>query len=541
MHLGRIGTHTRDGRFPWRGAALLLLAAALVFGAATLLRGTEYDENYSVFVTGGIARPAWPTTPFTATEVPAPFHDHADLGTVTELIRRTDVHPPLYFWLLHGWRAVVGDGLPALRLLSVVCALGALLAWMRAAWLAGLPPLVTGALLALSYGFGLTGHVVRGYALAHLLVGLTVLAAVAAWRKPGLLRAGLAGLAGGLACLTNYLAVFPVGVVLAWLVLTTPGWGRRLRVALVAGVPCLALLGMAGSVWLSQRASAVSQSAEQFDALPLLATLARLAQYEAAILLGGLPLYVPAGLPRAALGAALVLLLVAVALAMLWRWRGLGPLRWMWLAAALAPPLGLLVLGALFGTVPVELRYLVLGAPFFAVLGAATVQAWYREAPRAAAWGLGLVLAVQAAGTLGMVLHPATQQPFRAAVAALAPALRPPTLLLVPFGQDGVGIVGSLLRELPPDQPILVLRTADAAAVPDRVAGACRLLLLGFGERDRASAAQVAAAAAALAAAPGWREDAVLWREERGGLARLYLAGPGCMPGAGRDTGQERR
>ncbi|MFC7542692.1 hypothetical protein ACFQU2_28930 [Siccirubricoccus deserti] len=63
MHLGRIGTHTRDGRFPWRGAALLLLAAALVFGAATLLRGTEYDENYSVFVTGGIARPAWPTTP----------------------------------------------------------------------------------------------------------------------------------------------------------------------------------------------------------------------------------------------------------------------------------------------------------------------------------------------------------------------------------------------------------------------------------------------------------------------------------------------
>ncbi|MFC7542693.1 hypothetical protein ACFQU2_28935 [Siccirubricoccus deserti] len=403
--------------------------------------------------------------------MPAPFHDHADLGTVTELIRRTDVHPPLYFWLLHGWRAVVGDGLPALRLLSVVCALGALLAWMRAAWLAGLPPLVTGALLALSYGFGLTGHVVRGYALAHLLVGLTVLAAVAAWRKPGLLRAGLAGLAGGLACLTNYLAVFPVGVVLAWLVLTTPGWGRRLRVALVAGVPCLALLGMAGSVWLSQRASAVSQSAEQFDALPLLATLARLAQYEAAILLGGLPLYVPAGLPRAALGAALVLLLVAVALAMLWRWRGLGPLRWMWLAAALAPPLGLLVLGALFGTVPVELRYLVLGAPFFAVLGAATVQAWYREAPRAAAWGLGLVLAVQAAGTLGMVLHPATQQPFRAAVAALAPALRPPTLLLVPFGQDGVGIVGSLLRELPPDQPILVLRTADAAAVPDRVAG----------------------------------------------------------------------
>jgi hypothetical protein len=541
MQPGRIGFLTRDDGFPWRGAAVLLLAAALLLGAATLLRGTEYDENYSVFVTGGIARPAWPTTPFTAADMPAPFVDHADLGTVTALIRRTDVHPPLYFWLLHGWRAVVGDGLPALRALSVLCALGALLAWMRVAWLAGLPPLVTGALLTLSYGFGLTGHVVRGYALAHLLVALTVLAAVAAWRQLGLLRCGLAGLAGGLACLANYLAVFPVGVTLAWLVLTTPGWGRRLRVALVAGLPCLALLAVAGDVWLAQRELAVSQSAQQFEALSPLATLARLAQYEAAILLGGLPLYVPAGLPRAALGAGLVLLLVAVALAMLWRWRGLGPLRWLWLAAALAPPLGLLALGGLFGTVPVELRYLVLGAPFLAALGAATADAWGQRAPRAAAWGLGLVLAVQAAGTLGMVLHPATQQPFRAAVAVLAPALQPPTLLLVPFGQDGVGIVGSLLRELPPDQPILVLRSADAAAVPARVAGACRLLLLGFGERDRASAAQVAAAAAALAAAPGWREAAVLWREERGGLARLYLAGPGCGREGGRVISQDGR
>jgi hypothetical protein len=528
VQAGRIPLFTREAGFPRRGAALLLLAAALVFGAATLLRGTEYDENYSVFVTGGIARPAWPSTPFTAADLPAPFQAHADLSTVTELIRRTDVHPPLYFWLLRGWRAVVGDGLPALRALSVLCALGALLAWMRAAWLAGLPPLVTGGLLVLSYGFSLTGHVVRGYALAQLLVGLTVLAAVAAWRQPGLLRAGLAGLAGGLACLANYLAVFPVGVVLAWMVLATPGWGRRLRVALVAGLPCMALLGIAASVWLAQRASAVSQSAEQFEALSPLATLARLAQYEAAILLGGLPLYVPPGLPRALLGGALVLLLAGVALAMLWRWRGLGPLRWMWLGGALAPPLGLLALGLLFGTVPVELRYLVLGAPFLAALGAATAGSWGRLAPRATAWGLGLVLAVQATATLGMLLHPATQQPFRAAVAALAPELRSPTLLLVPFGQDGVGIVGSLLRELPPDQPILVLRPADAGAVLDRVAGACRLVLLGFGERDRASAAQVAAAAAALAAAPGWRQAVVPWREERGGEARLYLGGPGC-------------
>lgn len=33
----------------------------------------------------------------------------------------TDVHPPLYFWLLHFWRALVGDGEFAVRFLSVLC------------------------------------------------------------------------------------------------------------------------------------------------------------------------------------------------------------------------------------------------------------------------------------------------------------------------------------------------------------------------------------------------------------------------------------
>ena len=43
---------------------------------------------------------------------------------------------------------------------------------MAAAWRAGLPPVAVGLATVLAYGFGYTGHIARGFALAHLLVAL---------------------------------------------------------------------------------------------------------------------------------------------------------------------------------------------------------------------------------------------------------------------------------------------------------------------------------------------------------------------------------
>jgi uncharacterized membrane protein len=39
-----------------------------------------------------------------------------------------DIHPPLYYLVLHYWRSVFGEGMAALRLLSVLC--GVLLVWV---------------------------------------------------------------------------------------------------------------------------------------------------------------------------------------------------------------------------------------------------------------------------------------------------------------------------------------------------------------------------------------------------------------------------
>lgn len=531
------------GPFPRRGAMLVLLLAALVLAAAAALRSVEHDESYSVFVTGAIERPAWPSTVFSPAEVQEPFVARTDAAGTARSLLETDVHPPLYFWALGAWRWLAGDGLLALRGLSILFALGAVLAWMAAAWRAGLPPLAVGLAVTLAYGFGYTGHIARGFALAHLLIAVTVLAALEIRRGAAEDRHGaaaawtaVAGFSAGLAAFTNYLAVFPAAAVLAWMVLTAPGWDRRVRTALVAGLPFLLVLGGAVYFFLAQKDSRHGQ----FDPFALLPSVQRLAKFNAANLFGGLPLYVE-GAASAAVGGTLALLLLAAALAVASAWRRLGPTRWLWLGGALAPSAGVLALGAAFGNTPIELRYIAFAAPFAAALIAAAAGAWARTAPRAAAAGFGLVLAVQAAGTAGMALHPATQQPFRRAVAAAAPHLGDDGILLVPFAEDGVGVTGGVLREAPPHQKMLVLRLDDAAAAPERAAEFRRAVLLGLG--DKGGAEQARAASAALRADPSWHSLGLAWSDYRGGFAEVFEhdAPGGRNPVAGGQRGTPPR
>ena len=546
------------GRFGWRAAALVLLLAAVVLTGAAAWRSTEHDEIYSVFVTGGIARPEWPSTVFTPAEVEEPFQVRTDAADTARLLRDTDVHPPLYFWALGAWRDLAGDGLLALRGLSILFALAAIAAWMAAAWRAGLPPVAVGVATALAYGFGYTGHIARGFALAHLLLALLSLAALEVWRREVARRAGggsrrkddgpekrrlggarrsgadraapewatlawaaFAGCAAGLACFTNYLAVFPAAAVLAWMALAAPpprDWNRRVRIALAAALPFGLLLGAALYFFLAQKDSRTGQ----FDPFSPLPALLRLARFNAANLFGGLPLYLE-GAAATAVSAGLAALLLLATLAILGAWRRLGPTRWLWAAGALAPSAGLLVLGVVFGNTPVELRYVAFSAPFAAALVAGAAGVWARGAPRAARAGFGLVLGVQAAGTVGMALHPSTQQPFRDALATLAPRLGEDSVLAVPFADDGVGVTGSLLREAPPDQKVLVLRLSDAAAVTERAAGFRRVVLLGLGDRDGAK--QARSASAALHADPSWRSLGLAWSDFRGGFAEVFERG----------------
>ncbi|WP_237216911.1 hypothetical protein [Falsiroseomonas oryziterrae] len=500
------------GAVPRRVVLLVLLLAALVLGGAAALRSTEYDETYTRLVTGPVPRPHWPTTPFTPSEAAAGFEAVVGPAAIARQLRETDVHPPLYFWLAGAWRAAGGTSVEALRALSVLLSVGAVAAFMAAARAAALPAVATGLATALAYGFAYTGGVARGFALAHLLLGVATLCTVLAWKRRSLASAALAGLAAGGASFTNYLAVFPAGAVLGWLLIAPVAAGVRLRLLAAAAVPfLLAQLGNL-SFFMAQRGS----RPDQFDAFDPIGALVLLGQFNAANLFGGLPLYAE-GLARPVLAAALAALLAICALAVALRWQALGPTRWLWLGGFVAPSAGLLLLGAVFGTMPIELRYLAFAAPFAGAMLAGAAAGWARAAPRLAPAALLAVLIVQAAGAIGMALHPATQQTYRHALRAVGPLLGPGTLLLVPHGNDGVGIVGGVLAEAPRDQPLLVIRADQADGLPAQTAAHARLVLLGITDRD--GAVQAAAARSALAADPRWGEARIAWRDARRGFA----------------------
>ncbi|MFC7689640.1 hypothetical protein ACFQY5_08420 [Paeniroseomonas aquatica] len=392
---------------------------------------------------------------------------------------------------------------------------------MLTAWRVGLSPLMVGLLISFSYGFGYTGHIARGFALAHLLIAVTVFAVVEVVRsgvtapRSSLAWAAIAGLASGLATMTNYLAVFPAAAVLAWVFFAAVSWKRHLWIVFTAGIPFCMTMIISLYFFVVQKDSRTGQ----FEPFSPFSMLARLAQFNMANLFGGLPLYVE-GAARTAVGGSLAVLLLVVVAAAAYRWRQLGQTRWLWLSGALAPSAGLVGLGIAFGNSPVELRYVAFAAPFAAMLIASAATAWGRLAPVATAAVLGLVLTVQFAGTLGMQLHSATQQPFRLAIAAASPYLGDSSVLLVPFGNDGVGITGSVLREISPAQSVLTMSNTNAQSVPLR-ASAYKMAVM-FGVSDRDGREQINVASAALRGHPSWCSSGIVWHDFRGGYIEVF-------------------
>ncbi|HEX2939474.1 MAG TPA: hypothetical protein VHO91_00395, partial [Rhodopila sp.] len=171
--------------------------------------------------------------------------------------------------------------------------------------------------------------------------------------------------------------------------------------------------------------------------------------------------------------------------------------RPMLMAAALATTAGLLLLGAVFNNTPIELRYLSFGLPFIGLLLART----------GLSLPLVLLLTVQSAGIAGLLFAPQTMQPAQAA-AREAARVAGNGVVLVPYGNDGVGIVGAFGIEAPPDLHLLLVRPSDT---PDRILariGPARRVVLALLPQDRDSTATLPLMRAALSA-PNWRPVAI--------------------------------
>jgi hypothetical protein len=506
-------------------ATSLLVLAGLLLGGVAMSRPPEYDEAYSIFLTAGDARPDWPAGVFRPADVRGLFSGDAGFGQIARDLRLGDVHPPLYFWLLEIWRRAFGPSWLAARLLSVLSSVGALAVLAKLAGLAGIPVGPAILVTVLSYGFAYTGTVARGFALAQFLnvVGVALVFAAArgpvqngvagAEKKTGLLRrfmrkrapsrdaarhdgdgawvksrelsAGLGGVALGAAGFANYLAVFVGLAALCWLGFTQR---RRLLPALAGFV---AFLPADAWFFSAQRAS----RAGQFESFSWPHALALLVRDSGAVLFGGLPVYAGRAGPAVAL-ALFLLLLICVGFVI----KNSSPDQKLFALTAGATPIGLLALGAVFGNTPIEIRYLAFGVPFLALLLAASL-------PRPL---LVLYLGVQGCAILGLVTAQATMQPQALAAREAAAIATPETLVLVPFGNDGVGIPGPFIAAAPYYMRIFLLR---AGAVPD-LRRETRVILAGI-DADAASGGAIRTVTATFSGSKCWRDEA-------NGLVQLY-------------------
>jgi hypothetical protein len=448
-----------------------LALACVVLVTIAWCRAPEYDEAYSLFLTAGHARPAWPTGIFTAGSVRHFYTGHAGFAEIAHDLRSGDIHPPLYFWALALWRGLVGPSWFAARLLSVLFTLAGLSLLACLARAAAVPVYPALFIALFSYGFAYTGIVARDFALAQscAIAGVLLLFLAARDGRPLLALAG--GCAFGAACFSNYLTLFTALAAGLWLTGTRP----RLSLAALAGF--LPFLPACGWFFAAQRHA----RGGQFEAFSLPHAILLLAKDSGAAVFGGLPLY--AGHLAAPLALALAALFLICLVFVRRRGHAAAPL-FAWLA--LATPCGLLALGLIFGNTPIEIRYLAFSLPYLALLLAPAL-------PRPL---LASLLSVQVCALAGLAFAPATMQPQ--AACARAAAARPGTLIMLPFGNDGVGIPGPFIAAAPDGMRILLLHPGP---VP-HLAG--WLVPLAIDNASRALAAQTGVAPG-CPAAHGWR------------------------------------
>jgi mannosyltransferase len=260
----------------WPPAALTLLAAALRLSTLDL-QSFWYDEAFT------------------------PVHVlHPSLWATLRSVVHTENTPPLWYLLAWADSRVLGTGELALRLPSALAGIATVLvAWAIGRELAGRrTAIVCAALVAVNPLFVWYSQEARAYALFVLMGALAMLCFLRLQREPTPQRTAAFAVAGALALLSHYFAVFLLIPMALWLL-----YDRRTRRASLPAIAALVIVGAAlvplisaqgghGTQWigrwpLSQRLEAIPQyfltgysgaplghGVELLVALPILAGLA---------------------------------------------------------------------------------------------------------------------------------------------------------------------------------------------------------------------------------------------------------------------------
>jgi mannosyltransferase len=153
-------------------------------------------------------------------EVITTFAARPPAGEIYSSISVNDTHPPGYHILLHYWGALFGYGLIPLRMFSVVTSLLCIPAvyFLGRALMGHKVGVLAAAMMAISPFQIFHGQQARMYPLLTLMVLLTTLAFVAAWRRGGAWRWALFGLAATLGLYTQVYFLFSLFALNLWAV-----------------------------------------------------------------------------------------------------------------------------------------------------------------------------------------------------------------------------------------------------------------------------------------------------------------------------------
>jgi hypothetical protein len=390
------------------GVMALLLVAAAVRMPSLLVRSIWEDEATTLLETAGHFSPTWPSEPVYAGVLKKQYLEGTPtLGAIVEGLRRVDVHPPVYYSLLSLWRRWLGFSLETARTLSLICSLATILVLyllLRSARIENpLVPTLIYSLTTVAIDYGTDA---RSYALATLLIMSSALYAYLASEhapyhsKRAIIYALVMAVGCGIAFHTNYLTLFPTGVILLWSVMYLwRAWG----------VAALAFPLIAASIW----ALSLSTVLSQFNR-PILGHSGFVGIVAEVVNVFGLTLgvlWTPKFIPRPQIRAfnnlailvisygGWLILISTTLVQLLRRWSATNRKFWiLWFGLAIAPPLGLFLIDLLLDKVLHQIRYFVYAGPALAVFAAYGVARLMSSRPRLGTLVLMLLLGVQITG-----------------------------------------------------------------------------------------------------------------------------------------------
>jgi mannosyltransferase len=160
-------------------------------------------------VVAGIGLRFWTTSDLWLDEALTVNIARLPLADIPDALRH-DGAPPFYYFLLHGWIRLFGDGDAAVRSLSGVFGVGALpVVWVAGGRLAGRHVAWIALLLLATSPFGIRFSTeARMYSLVTLLALLGYLALMSALDSPSFRRLAVVAVITGLLLLTHYWAIY---------------------------------------------------------------------------------------------------------------------------------------------------------------------------------------------------------------------------------------------------------------------------------------------------------------------------------------------